>query len=305
MDRETLGFTEEQAAAIVEIIKSSCIPTLGGCLERQKTPNKDGYTVIRHRDKVYPAHRMMYMLCKGLKEKSSVVMHKCDNRRCVNIEHLQEGTHARNLYDCIVKHRTDWQIKGPVELKPKVSDESREHSLKAAFEAIKVKLSGNTLAETAVITGIAESTIKRWLMAVFGTCNAVGSKVFDPVSQEEVFIVKRGDKIKRDNPKARMRQAAAEARKAEKEALKNKMAEMYQTGMDIYKISAATGKSTSCVRDAIIDRLGIVPVTKIGKPDKSEMARDLSLGMSYKAVSEKYGVSEATVRIAEKMFRVS
>ncbi len=66
-----------------------------------------GYTLLtRKLDNVqyYTAHRYMFALNKK-HPGDMCVCHKCDNRRCVNHEHMFLGTRADNMHDCHAKGR--------------------------------------------------------------------------------------------------------------------------------------------------------------------------------------------------------
>lgn len=51
------------------------------------------------------AHRVAYVICYGSIPPGKVVMHTCDNPRCVTPSHLVLGTQGDNLEDCIRKRR--------------------------------------------------------------------------------------------------------------------------------------------------------------------------------------------------------
>lgn len=49
-------------------------------------------------------HRRVYYEATG--ELPEVVRHKCDNPRCINIEHLEGGTQKDNMQDCVQRGRS-------------------------------------------------------------------------------------------------------------------------------------------------------------------------------------------------------
>jgi len=51
------------------------------------------------------AHRVSWELFYGVISSKLCVLHRCDNRICVNPEHLFLGTHKDNTQDCIAKGR--------------------------------------------------------------------------------------------------------------------------------------------------------------------------------------------------------
>jgi hypothetical protein len=66
-----------------------------------KYRDKDGYG----RSGSMSAHRKVYQDAFGPIPKGMVVRHKCDNRECVNLEHLELGTHKQNMEDRAKRNR--------------------------------------------------------------------------------------------------------------------------------------------------------------------------------------------------------
>lgn len=91
--------------------KDACWPWLG-------CDNGNGYGVARLDKRTNHSHRVAWILSTGeVPNHITVVRHKCDNRICVNPNHLELGTHADNANDRI-------QRKG---------DQKGEHNYAAKF----------------------------------------------------------------------------------------------------------------------------------------------------------------------------
>lgn len=71
------------------------------------TGSKDdcGYGRINKDGKLIRLHRAMWIEHFGEIPKGHVIMHKCDNPSCINIQHLRMGTQLDNVRDMWAKNR--------------------------------------------------------------------------------------------------------------------------------------------------------------------------------------------------------
>ena len=76
-----------------------------GCHEWQSTLSKWGYGKFWSKGKQVRAHRMAYSLFIDNIPDNRWVLHKCDNRKCVNPNHLFLGNSIDNINDMDKKGR--------------------------------------------------------------------------------------------------------------------------------------------------------------------------------------------------------
>jgi Autographiviridae endonuclease len=81
------------------------IPRQKGCITYLGGISKNGYGVFAIDRKSHAAHRIAYELFVGRIPKNKMVLHTCDNRKCVAPKHLFIGTHSENMKDMYKKER--------------------------------------------------------------------------------------------------------------------------------------------------------------------------------------------------------
>lgn len=95
------NFAEFKKRVTWKVIKQS------GCWEitSHKLPENRDYPVISIFNVRYSAHRASYLAMHGSIGIGKIICHSCDNPRCINPNHLFEGTRKDNTQDMIKKNR--------------------------------------------------------------------------------------------------------------------------------------------------------------------------------------------------------
>lgn len=129
-------------------IKASRHKVVGDCWEYAGTINRYGYGQFHHRGKTIRAHRAMYEIANGKIPYGFLVCHTCDNRKCVNQNHLYAGTHADNYNDARKRGR----------LNPPRSDNHHAAKLNAR-DIPEIRGSNLSQRKLAKIYGVSQTTI--------------------------------------------------------------------------------------------------------------------------------------------------
>jgi len=121
-----------------------------GCWEWTGCLNSSGYGNLRVCQKTITVSRLSWEIHRGPIPPDLYVCHKCDNRKCVNPEHLFLGTFQTNIADMKKKNR---QAKGEC----KKSAKLKEHEV---IEIIEIYATGKyTQAVLAKQYRVSEKTI--------------------------------------------------------------------------------------------------------------------------------------------------
>lgn len=95
-----------------------------GCIEWTGSKDRKGYGQLRIGGKLVKAHRYAVERVKGSIPAGMIVLHKCDNPKCVNVYHLQVGTQTDNVRDMDAKgRRVNNQAKGMASGNAKITDD--------------------------------------------------------------------------------------------------------------------------------------------------------------------------------------
>lgn len=119
------------------------------CWEWTGNLTAKGYGAVRIKGVTFSAHRLSWLLFNGGGLTKLQVLHKCDNPKCINPDHLFLGTNADNLADRQKKGR---QARGETHHKSKLTEDGVRMIRKQVSQGVKIK-------EIAYRVGVDISTI--------------------------------------------------------------------------------------------------------------------------------------------------
>lgn len=82
------------------------------CWVWQGAKKDTGYGAFRLNGRTLRAHRVAYELLEGPIPDGMIIMHTCDNRACVRLDHLRLATQAENILDMFEKGRDNNHMRG-------------------------------------------------------------------------------------------------------------------------------------------------------------------------------------------------
>jgi hypothetical protein len=74
-----------------------CGAKMTSCITLPNKPEKEGYVKLRRNNRRTYAHRYSYERVHGAIPRGLEIDHLCENRACINVDHLRAVTHLENM----------------------------------------------------------------------------------------------------------------------------------------------------------------------------------------------------------------
>jgi hypothetical protein len=119
-----------------------------GCWLWMGALTHDGYGHLHLQGRYPRAHRLAFAMANGVIPPDTHVLHRCDNRRCVNPGHLFAGSHLDNMRDMAAKGR-----------RPR--GEGNGQAKLTADKVKAIRAASGSQREIAAAFGVCEATVNR------------------------------------------------------------------------------------------------------------------------------------------------
>ena len=101
-----MQMTDEQIARFwSKVDKAPGFGPKGECWIWTAALFKAGYGKLTINKKTYYAHRIAFLIAKGVDPHKGEACHKCDNPPCVNPDHIKIADHTFNIRECLQRGR--------------------------------------------------------------------------------------------------------------------------------------------------------------------------------------------------------
>lgn len=151
---------------------------MSDCINWSKGLAHNGYGLTTRNNKTYRAHRLAYCDYHNIDHsdlKGQVLRHTCDNRKCVNPEHLVIGTHQDNMDDMKKRNRSAKGLSnGSGKLTPEQVTYIRTHYVKSSKEFGTVALGRKF--------GVHNGTIGRAVRGIYHNAAEMGTDMMNKVA---------------------------------------------------------------------------------------------------------------------------
>ena len=123
----------KRKVTLAERLFSKCNPQLeNGCIEWKMSLINSGYGAMRiGAGRRVLAHRAAWIIKYGEIPDGMFVLHNCDNKRCVNVEHLRIGTQKDNMRDAMERGQHPFANGNPKWIKLNANDLPKVFKLRA------------------------------------------------------------------------------------------------------------------------------------------------------------------------------
>lgn len=153
----------------------------GECIESRYARPCFRYPLMKFRGGNIPTHRVSWILHHGEIKGGLWVLHKCDNPKCINIDHLFLGTALENSLDMRNKKRDNFFGK-------------RKYDQKVVDKCIDMKRMGLSYREIERKTGIPWCSIHSFMRRISlkdKVKDIYGVSKYHPKLKEEMWVLKK------------------------------------------------------------------------------------------------------------------